>query len=207
MALLRNTSTDIRQEIPAEDAASLLAKLWDESATTRRLVARDLARFPEASHRLAERLEEESDSSVREAIITSLAALADITAVTALIDCLHSEDAALRNDAIEGLKTAGGLYPSLIQEALQDGDPDVRILAIGVLESLRHPDVEQWLIDLLDHDAHLNVCACAVDLLCEIGSGRAIPALERCSERFPNEEYLHFAVGLAIQRLQGEGTL
>jgi HEAT repeat protein len=207
MALIRNLSSDSRQAVPAGDLSSLLAALWEENAVVRRLAARDLVNFPEASHSLAERLEEESDAAVREALVTSLASLADSTAVLALVDCLRSEDAALRNDAIEGLKTAGHQHPELIQEALQDTDPDVRILTVGVLESLRHPDVELWLIDLLAHDVHLNVCACAVDLLCEIGSERAIPSLEHCMARFPDEAYLHFAIGLAIQRLRGELSL
>jgi HEAT repeat protein len=187
--------------------ASLLAQLREDSAVSRRLAARDLAKFPEASHSLAERLEEEGDAAVREALITSLAGLADDTAVLALIDCLRSEDAALRNDAIEGLKSAGRRHPELIHDALQDTDPDVRTLAVGVLESLRHPEVEQWLIDLLEQETQLNVCACAVDLLCEIGSERTIFALECCRERFPGEAYLHFAIELAIQRLRGEPAL
>ena len=47
----------------------------------------------------------------------------------------------------------------------------------------------------------------AVDLLCEIGSEGAVPALEDCLERFPDEAYLRFAVDLAIQRLRGESAL
>lgn len=207
MALIRNTFPDVLQVIPAENYSALLAQLIDENVTARRLAARDLARFPQASHELISRLDKESDALVREAIITSLTGLGDIHVVTALIDCLRSEDAALRNDAIEGLKTAGASYPQLIYEALQDADPDVRILTIGVLGTLGHHEVEQWLIDVLERDMHLNVCACAADLLCEIGSESAIPALHHCAARFPDEAYLQFVVGLAIQRLQGGDTL
>lgn len=207
MALIRNTSPDALRETPAESYSALLAKLGDENVTARRLAARDLAQFPHASHDLIARLDKESDALVREAIVTSLTALADIDAVSTLIDCLRSEDAALRNDAIDGLKTAGARYPQLIHEALQDPDPDVRILTIGVLSALSHREVEQWLIDVLDQESHLNVCACAVDVLYEIGSESAVPALHRCAARFSDETYLQFAVGLAIQRLQGGSAL
>ncbi|GGM00095.1 HEAT repeat domain-containing protein [Pseudomonas asuensis] len=207
MPLVRSTPADQAVDNQPSGFEQLLDTLDSPDAAARRLAARALASYPQSSSDLANHLEEESEPSVREAIITSLTAIADVTAVTALIDCLRSEDAALRNDAIEALKTAGIQYPDLIQNALQDYDADVRILAIGILESLKHPEVELWLIDLLEHDQHLNVCACAVDLLCEIGSERAVPALELCLERFPDEDYLRFAVELAIQRLRGESTL
>jgi HEAT repeat protein len=207
MPLIRNTSHELVVDNQPTGFKELVDALYSPDASDRRLAARGLASFPESSTVLAEYLEEEAEASVCEAIITSLAAIADVTAVTALIDCLRSEDAALRNDAIEALKTAGFKYPDLIQSALHDYDADVRILAIGILESLKHPDVELWLIDLLEHDPHLNVCACAVDLLCEIGSERAIPALELCLERFPEEDYLRFIIDLAIQRLRGESSL
>lgn len=207
MPLVRNTLADQAGDDQPSGFEQLLDTLDSPDTAARRLAARAIARFPNASSALIDHLEEETEPSVREAIITSLAAIADVSAVTALLDCLRSEDAALRNDAIEALKTAGVQHPGLIQNALQDYDADVRILAIGILESLKHPDVELWLIDLLEHDPHLNVCACAVDLLCEIGSERAVPVLEACLERFPDEAYLRFAVDLAIQRLRGESVL
>ncbi|TWI52726.1 HEAT repeat protein [Pseudomonas duriflava] len=207
MPLIRNTLLEHQGDDQPAGFQALFDALHNPEAAARRLAARGLVDAPGGSTALVERLEEESESSVREALITSLAAIADVTAVTALIDCLRSEDAALRNDAIEALKTAGSQHPALIQDALQDYDADVRILAVGILESLKHPDVELWLIDLLEHDSHLNVCACAVDLLCELGTERAVPALELCLERFPNEDYLRFVVDLAIKRLRGESSL
>lgn len=202
MALIRPVTRTPSAAEPAP-LGELSARLRDGEACERRQAARDLAAFAEASELLAAQLREEDQPSVREALITSLASLADACAVEALLDCLRSEDAALRNDAIEALKSAGAGHPQLIREALGDSDADVRILAIGILESLRHPDVELWLIDLLEQDPHLNVCACAVDLLCELGSERALEALQECRARFAEEPYLHFAIDLALQRLQG----
>jgi len=86
---------------------------------------------------------------------------------------------------------------------LNDPDPDVRIFAVNILESLCHPDVEQWLIDVIRDDAHINVCATAVDLLGEVGSEQALPALQSLKERFTDEPYIQFAADLAINRIIG----
>ncbi|RUR35729.1 HEAT repeat domain-containing protein [Vreelandella populi] len=185
----------------------MATRLQQGTPGERREAARALAILPQTSALLACQLEEEAERSVLEALVTGLAERADETAVLALLDCLRSEDAALRNDAIEALKVAGRHHPVLIQEALADSDSDMRILAIGILESLKHPDVELWLIDLIEHDPHLNVCACAVDLLCEVGTERAFHALELCRVRFPDEAYLGFAISLALTRLQGADGL
>jgi hypothetical protein len=54
----------------------------------------------------------------------------------------------------------------------------VRIFAVNILESLRHPQVEEWLIEVIEGDPHLNVCGTAVDLLGETGSpGASMAAL------------------------------
>lgn len=207
MALIRSAGIASTAVSQSDDLQALTMQLQQGAAGERREAARALAALPQTSALLARQLEEEIERSVLEALVTSLAERADEMAVTALLDCLRSEDAALRNDAIEALKVAGRHHPALIQDALADSDSDVRILAIGILESLKHPDVELWLIDLIEHDPHLNVCSCAVDLLCEVGTERAVPALESCRARFPDEAFLDFAIGLALTRLQGADGL
>jgi len=67
---------------------------------------------------------------------------------------------------------------------LADPDPDVRIFAVNILESLRHAEVENWLIQVLSEDTHVNVCATAIDLCSEVGTAAAIPALELVKRRF-----------------------
>ena len=87
--------------------------------------------------------------------------------------------------------------------ALDDSDADVRIFAVNILESLRHPQVEDWLLGVVENDAHVNVCAAAVDLLGEVGTRRAAPALQRLRQRFDSEPYIQFAAGVALKRLAG----
>ena len=91
----------------------------------------------------------------------------------------------------------------VMSKLLSDSDSDIRIFAIDILESLKHPDVENWLIDVLDHEDHVNVCAGAVNLLGEVGSEKSLEALERVREKFSDVQYIKFAVDIALKRIKG----
>ncbi len=154
------------------DCAGLVAELASANPTARRWAARDLADCPDAAAALLERLQREADVSVREVILTTLTGLGDATSVAGLVECLRSEDAALRNESIEAMKQLPDAVAPIMRGLLADPDPDVRIFAVNILESLCHPEVERWLIEVIDRDPHVNVCGTAVDLLGEVGSGR-----------------------------------
>ncbi|MBK1719068.1 HEAT repeat domain-containing protein [Thiocystis violacea] len=184
------------------DCAGLLAQLIDPNPTVRRWAARDLADCPDISAALVERLHQEADISVREVILTTLTGLGDATSVAGLVECLRSEDAARRNEAIEAMRQLPDAVAPIIRGLLADPDPDVRIFAVNILESLCHPEVERWLIEVIDRDPHVNVCGAAVDLLGEVGSGAARESLLRLKARFANEPYIRFAADLALGRLR-----
>jgi len=152
---------------------------------------------------LVERLAGEPDAGVREAIFLSLVQIANTAAVAGLVDCLRSDDAHLRNEAIEAMKLLPDAVAPIMTGLLADADPDVRIFAVNVLESLRHPDVEKWLIDVIERDPHVNVCAAAVDLLGEVGTEAALAPLQGLKARFGAEPYIVFAADLAIKRIRG----
>jgi HEAT repeat protein len=139
---------------------------------------------------------------VREVILTTLTRLGDATAVAGLVDCLRSEDAALRNEAIEAMKQLPDEVAPIMRVLLADPDPDVRIFAVNILESLCHRDVESWLIEVIDSEPHVNVCGTALDLLSEVGSGAAVAALARLKQRFADEPYIQFAADLALGRIK-----
>jgi hypothetical protein len=65
----------------------------------------------------------------------------------------------------------------VLRSLLADPDPDVRIFVVNILDSERHPEVESWLIEVIETRSHVNVCATAVDLLCEVGTEAAIDRL------------------------------
>lgn len=183
------------------DAAGLALQLDDPDATVRRWAARDLVTHPDASTRLLIRLRCETDVSVREVILSTLTRIADPAAIDGLVICLRSEDASLRNEAIEAMKALPNEVAPIMRNLLLDKDPDVRILAINILESLRHPEVEAWLIDVIDNERMINVCGTAVDLLSEVGSSASHDALLRLKARFAAEPYIQFAADLALKRI------
>lgn len=205
MAFVRNSqdSEALGQEerrLP-RDCAGLAQQLESADASERRWAARDLAECPEASPLLVSRLQREEDASVRELILSTLARLGDEVAVLGLVHCLRSENAALRNEAIECMKQLPDEVAPIMQCLLSDADADVRIFAVNVLESLCHPEVESWLIQVIESDAQVNVCATAVDLLGEVGSSAAREALLRLKARFADEPYIQFAADLALKRV------
>lgn len=186
------------------DCGSLELQLKDAIASVRRWAARDLTDCPDSSAALLAQLRGELDASVREVIFTTLTQRGDAVAVAGLVDFLHSEDAALRNEAIEAMKQLPLAVSAMMRTLLRDANSDARIFAVNILESLRHPDVERWLCEVIESDDHVNVCATAVDLLGEVGSSAALQPLLQLKARFEAEPYIQFAADLAIRRILEE---
>jgi HEAT repeat protein len=183
------------------DCESLEKNLNNPSAVTRRWAARDLVECPGSSAALVARLGTETEPSVREVILTTLTRLGDSTAVAGLVECMRSEDAALRNEAIEAMKLLPDAVAPIMRDLLNDANSDMRIFAVNILESLKHPDVELWLREVIERDPHVNVCATAVDLLGEVGSEGALASLRQLKTRFAGQTYIQFAADLAIKRI------
>lgn len=173
-------------------------------ATQRRAAADALGDWPQAAPLLLAALHTEPDQSVRSAMLGALARIASPDAVSGLADCLRSEEPWLRLSAIEVLRGLPQNVPEVIERLLVDPERDVRILAIGILDSLRHARVEHWLLQLIDTDADVNVCGTAIDLLAEVGTGRALAPVTRLLARFPDEPYIAFAAKVVLQRIETE---
>jgi HEAT repeat protein len=180
----------------------LAAVLEDGDAAGRRQAAREIFCCSGAAAALVSRLKREEDLSVREVILNTLLGLNDPSAVSGLVDCLRSEDAALRNEGIEAFKQMGSEVDPILHSLLADPDPDVRIFAVNIIDSQRHPEAESWLIKVIEQDSHINVCATAVDLLCEAASEAAVDPLIRLKARFRSEPYIQFAADLALKRIR-----
>jgi HEAT repeat protein len=206
MALTRKRTTEAQGDHAARaherDVEGLLRALDDANAATRRWAARDLSSHAQATGALLARLAVEPDASVRQTLLTSLAILGSEDVVRGLIEFLRSDDAALRNETVEAMKNMPAAVAAFMPQLLADPDVDVRIFAINVLESLRHPQVESWLIEVIARDANVNVCATAVDLLGEVGTVAAELALEALKQRFAEEPYIAFAADLALRRVR-----
>lgn len=203
MAFIKKIDSSPRaaeEHVAVHDCAGLIEQLTDNNPEVRRWAARDLLRYPEATSALVARIQAESELSVREVILTTLTRLGGPVAVAGLVDCLRSEDAQVRNEAIMAMKALPDEVAPIMGGLLLDADPDVRIMAVNILESLRHPKVEEWLIAVIDRDQVVNVCGTAVDLLGELGSPESHEALERVRLRYADEPYIQFAADLALKR-------
>lgn len=204
MAFIKKNNTELvvqEGRKQARECPDLLASLESDDPAARRWAARDLVNFQDVAASLVNRLKREGDLSVREVILTTLTRLGDSTAVAGLVDCLRSEEAALRNEAIEAMKQLPDEVAPIIHELLADSDPDVRIFAVNILESLCHPDVESWLIEVIETELNVNVCGTALDLLSEVGTDAALEPLARFKARFSDEPYIQFAADLALSRI------
>jgi len=187
---------------PGRDCNQLRAALEDADAAERRQAVRAIAQCPDAAAALVSHLKREQDTATLEVILTTLVRLNDPSAASGLVDCLRSEDASLRNEVIETFRQMGDEATPVLRSLLADPDPDIRIFAVNILDSARHAEVESWLVDVIQRDTHVNVCATAVDLLCEVGTEAANDPLARLKARFPSEPYIQFAADLALKRIR-----
>lgn len=207
MALVERKGTHSREHRRQKQRRSLdelAAALESADTGARRAAAREMGQCRDAAKVLVSRLRREPYASVREVILSSVIRLNDPASISGLVDCLRSEDAALRNGVIEAFRQLGNDVAPVLRSLLVDPDPDVRIFVVNILDLKQRPEVETWLIGVIERDAHVNVCGAAVDLLCEVGTEAAIDPLLRLKSRFPSEPYIQFAAGLALRRI-GEG--
>jgi HEAT repeat protein len=190
-------------EAPARDVVSLLVDLQSPESGVRRAAARELANHPEAAAALCDRLEREVSPSVRAVLFTSLIRLQSPEVVARLAAHLRSDDAPLRNGAIEALQEMPEAVTPHLRTLLADEDSDVRIFAVNILGALRHAGAPEMLAEVVRAEPHVNVCAAAVDALAEIGGPEVVGALEALRARFAGEAFMAFAIDTAIRRIQG----
>ena len=201
MPLRRPDKPDDVAPPPVEATGALAGDLRHPDPERRWSAARRLGERPGAAEHLAAALVQETEPRVVEAIFTSLARRGGEESAPHLFPLLRSDDAALRNGAIEALQTMPAAMAGHIEELLHDLDSDVRIFAVELTRKMPAAAATASLCRLLDREAHPNVCAAAVDVLAEIGSRGAVPHLERCRDRFPDQPFLPFAIATAIETL------
>lgn len=185
--------------LPASD---LPQALQSSDAQLRRTAVWQTETCPLATQLLLAQLTTERDEQVMEAIFVALARSADPQVVAPMLDLLSSEDAWLRNRALEMLAA----YPQSVLEQVAQrfdaADDDTRIFMVNLMTDLRHPGVLPWLLHVLQHETHVNVVAAALEVVAEVADGTALPVLEQVLQRFAHEPFMAFAVQLAQQRIQ-----
>lgn len=206
MPFVRNQGTSDTAETatPLPSQATLLLQLVSSMASERRVAARLLAHYADSGQALCDQLWCEKDASVREVIMTTLTTLGDDQSIDTLILCLRSEDAGMRNEAIEAMKQLPHVVGPYIENLLEDADPDVRLFTVNILASLPHHDTEKWLCKVLREEDCVNVCGAALDVLTEIGTRASREPIQAACRKFPGNAYIQFAAQLALKRI-GEG--
>jgi len=172
-------------------------------AESRWIAARALAGRPEAVPALSAALAREVVPRVREAIMTALMLIGDAASVQVILPYLRSQDARLRAAAVESLQALPTAVAPFMVRLFSDPDPDVRLLATELARNMKAPDATRLLCDLIGREPHPNVCAAAIDVLTEVGTLDALPALENCAARFAETPFLPFAISTAISRISG----
>ncbi|WP_404375817.1 HEAT repeat domain-containing protein [Vreelandella aquamarina] len=218
MALKRSNSD---QALPsrkgrehARDSASLLQELHAAEAPIRRWAARDLSHFPETVNDLLNALRAEEDESVCEALFCSLEHIAHthsdseaaMEVTQGLLELLRSEKANVRNQAIDVLQTLPEQVAPHVERLLNDSDADVRIFALDILRALPHQNAPQWITQVLLQESHPNVLGAAVDRATEFGTAEMVPALERLQAGNNIPAYLRFAIKIALERIETDGS-
>jgi HEAT repeat protein len=185
------------------DSVRHQAALNSPDAEGRWMAARALSGDVDAVPVLAAALGREAVPRVREAIMTALIRIGNAASVEAIFPYLRSQDAALRAAAIEALQALPDAIAPFMAPLLSDSDSDVRLLVTELARNMNATEATRLLCGLIERELHPNVCAAAIDVLTEVGTPEALPALEKCAARFAATPFLPFAISVAIARISG----
>jgi HEAT repeat protein len=181
-------------------AADVLQHLKTGTTEQRWSAARVAADIDGGVDALTAALVGESDTRVREAMLTTLSRIGSSQSFNAIVSLLRSDDASVRASALDALRSMTDItwfLPSL----LSDTDSDIRVLSCELARGLPSATATQMLCDLLDQESNPNVCAAAIDVLAEVGNAQALPHLAQCAARFKDIPFLSFAIQIASDHL------
>jgi HEAT repeat protein len=204
MPLVRKTPGS--EAAPSLDAAAVASALENGSEDERWAAARKAPELPEGAMLLGKALLQERDARVREAMLTSLARIATAESVEAVIPLLRSDDAQMRTGALDALRAMKDAAWPFVPRLLADRDADVRLLACELARDQPGEEASRLLCGLLDTETEPNVCASAVEVLAGAGGAEALPALERCKERFKGTPFLEYAIKITADRIRSQTT-
>jgi HEAT repeat protein len=191
---------------PKPEAADVLGLLGSANPDERWAAARAAANVVGGVSAIAAALPTEHDSRVRQAMFTSLARHATPESLDAVVGLLRSDSAHLRTGALDALRIMAGEAPEVLPRLLGDADAGVRVLSCELARSLPIAEATRLLCGLLATEQEVNVCAAAVDVLAEVGSIDALPALDECASRFGDSPFIAFAIKVATDRISSQPT-
>ena len=198
MPLVRKPSSPTE---PALDDHRFSEMLLGGALEDRWTAARNAPAVPNALPLLSEALSKERAPRVREAILTALARIGSPESAAVTLPYLRSDDAAQRTAVLDALRAMPAAAATHLPSLLSDADADVRLLACEIACGLPTEDASRLLGDMMDRELNPNVCAAAIEVLAETGDATSLPVLARCSDRFPDDPFLKFAINVARDRI------
>lgn len=191
MTLTRNTAHEEPDAAPVRPLPELVADLAHPHAERRREAVVGLLGHPGTAGLLVDRIAQEPDRVVREALGTSLCALAEPGSAELLVRLLASDEPAVRTLAAGTLcLLPGGEQAALA--ASDSPDPDVRVMASMALIAVPSDVACTRLAEIVDTDDDARVVGTAVSGLLELGAAPAA-LLQAAARRFPDDPFLPFA--------------
>ncbi|NMO54158.1 HEAT repeat domain-containing protein [Actinoplanes sp. TBRC 11911] len=188
-----------KPEPEAEHPKPSVEQLDDPDPEHRRQAALGLEGVAEAVPALLDRVAAEREPQVRDAMLTTLAAVDSPAVAEALAGHLASDDAALRTAVAEALATMPVSVPAIMPGLLTDPDHRVRVMTAMILADLPHPASLMWLSDMIRDDPHPNVVAAAIDALLPSAGPQHAELLRGAARRFPDDPFLRFTVDAALR--------
>jgi HEAT repeat protein len=201
MPLIKRDSPSAAAQAPATSSTARIAALSSAEEDARWNAARALHQDASAVPALVDALRTERVPRVREAIMTALMRIGGEASVSALLPYLRSQNAAERACSIAALQAMPDAVAPFMAALLGDADVDVRILTAELARGLPAAEATRLLSEVLSREPEPNVCAAAVEVLAEVGTRAALPALKSCGERFANTPFLPFAISVAMARI------
>ena len=160
-------------------------------------------KYYEAIPKLAELLKS-SHMGIQEAAELTLRKLGGKESIQGIIPLLWSEEAHIRNVALEILRDIGNQDLDSILQLLDSENSDIRIFAADILGCLNSIMAVRPLCNTLTLDPEANVRYQAAISLGELGNSGAVGCLKQALD---DQEWVQFAVIEALQKIKDESCI
>ncbi|MEG1610285.1 MAG: HEAT repeat domain-containing protein [Bilophila sp.] len=138
---------------------------------------------------------------IQEAAEDALRKIRGTAVVSAVAPLLRSEDASVRNSAMDILREISSDDIKAMQLLVQDSDPDIRIFAADILGTSESPMAVAILSEALFTDTEVNVRYQICISLGELGFPEAAGTL---SKALKDEEWVQFAAVEALAKIRAD---
>ena len=187
-------------DVDAQKEQDVLKRLASEDASEARQAAFEAGdlRLESAVPLLVKHFES-SSVGVQEASERALRQIRGATVVHAVIPLLRSQDAVVRNIAMDVLREIGVDDLATLTKLLYDPDPDIRIFIADILGSSDSSMALAPLCDVLLHDPEVNV---RYQAAVSLGELRRPEAVESLRQALGDEEWVQYAVMEALAKIK-----